>query len=386
MASNNADNLTGTPSSGVASGPVHRDAGPFEEGINKETELVALMAKTSLVDRSFHSPAKVVISGPLLLATTVDAEESFDWSSPLSRDTRDVQSMRLQHLAHRVFERFGIIPSYFVTYPILNQEDGYRPLVEYLQDGKCEIAAQLHPWVNPPFEESIHAENSFAGNLPLRLEYNKIRTLTEAITKRFGVRPQSYRAGRYGVGPRTAAILQRFGYRVDSSVVPEHTYTHERGPEFFDFPPVPYWVDRGQTLLELPISSGYVGLIAERNKRLARAISMMPERFGLARSLAARTGFVERIRLTPEGTTFADARRLVHALSQRGTKVFTLSYHTPSLVPGATPYVRTVTDRDRLLDWLERFYEFFFGEMGGQPATVMDILERAKRNRSGMVK
>jgi hypothetical protein len=37
----------------------------------------------------------------------------------------------------------------------------------------------------------------------------------------------------------------------------------------------------------------------------------------------ARSGLIERIRLTPEGVDVADARRLVDALLKRGTTVFT---------------------------------------------------------------
>jgi hypothetical protein len=38
-------------------------------------------------------------------------------------------------------------------------------------------------------------------NLAAELQYRKIRTLHELIGTRFGVRPVSFRAGRWGYGP-----------------------------------------------------------------------------------------------------------------------------------------------------------------------------------------
>lgn len=315
-----------------------------------------------------------------LIVTTVDAEEAFDWDKPLSRDNRDVTSMREQCAMHRVFDRFGVVPTYFVTYPIITDPEGYAFLAECFKAGRCQIGAQLHSWVTPPFEEVVNAYNSFAGNLPAALERDKLKALTDAIAARFGVRPEAYRAGRYGIGPNTVATLAALGYRIDSSVVPEFSYHATGGPTFFGRPTKPYWLDPEQRVLEIPLTSTYIGrLSGERWRHLADGLFENDARHTLSRALMARTGLMERIRLTPEGTDVSDAKRLVRALLARGTRTFTLSYHTPSLVPGNTPYVRSRTDRDRFIGWFEEFYDFFLGEIGGAPATVSDVYDLARR-------
>ena len=106
------------------------------------------------------------------------------------------------------------------------------------------------------------------------------------------------------------------------------------------------------------------------------------ERVGLTGTLA-RTGLAERIKLTPEGITIDEARKLVRAMRARGTKVFTLSYHSPSLMPGSTPYVRNQADLDRFLGWLDSFYEFFINEIGGQPITYADFYRMALKAAHG---
>src|SRR5258708_31377344 len=52
-------------------------------------------------------------------------------------------------------------------------------------------------------------------------------------------------------------------------------------------------------------------------------------------------------------------------------------YHSPSLVPGNTPYVTTARDLATFLDQLDRYFDFFTGELGGEPATPDDIRDLA---------
>lgn len=332
----------------------------------------------SIIDPRFRTPISLSPIQRPLLVTTVDAEEGFDWSKPFSRSAADVSAMANQHVAHRVFDRYGVVPTYLVDFPVASQPDGYRPLLDYFQDGKCEIGAQLHPWVNPPFIEDVNVSNSFPGNLPPKLEFDKLRILTDTIERAFGTRPRIYRAGRAGVGNYTGDILQTLGYLIDTSVVPERSFAHESGPNYFGFPSDPYWIDVDRTILELPISSAAIGPLRPPPWLAPFLLGATPGR-RIIPALLARSGLADRIKLTPEGITEVEAKRLVKAMLARGTRVFTLSYHTPSLLPGMTPYVRTAADLELLLRWLDRFYEFFFGEIGGEAATPRTVYALVSR-------
>ena len=56
-----------------------------------------------------------------------------------------------------------------------------------------------------------------------------------------------------------------------------------------------------------------------------------------------------------------------------GHNVFVMSYHTPSLRPGNTPYVRTTQDLEKFLIWIEEILDFFRDEIGGTFSTWRDI-------------
>jgi hypothetical protein len=97
--------------------------------------------------------------------------------------------------------------------------------------------------------------------------------------------------------------------------------------------------------------------------------------------ILARTGAVERLFLSPEGHAFEDMRRLTLALRDRGVRTFTLSLHSPSVLPGCTPYVRTEADRVEFLDTCRRYFQFFRDELGGRPRTSAQVRARAEASR-----
>ncbi|MFQ5783238.1 MAG: polysaccharide deacetylase family protein [Alphaproteobacteria bacterium] len=307
------------------------------------------------------------------LVVVVDTEEEFDWSRPLSRANTAVGATRHQARAHRVYERYGVRPVYVVDYPIATQEAGYRPLREFCEDGLCEIGAHLHPWVNPPFDEEVSAHNSYPGNLPRGLEREKLRRLTAAIEENFGVRPVTYKAGRYGVGPATGDILAELGYEIDTSVVPAADMRRDFGPDFRRCGAKPYRFGPGGRLLEIPLSAGFFGCLSRAGPALYPALTGAPGARLRLPGVFARLALLEWSKLTPEGIDHAEHRRLTEALFATGHRVFCLAYHSPSLEPGNTPYVRSDDDLAVFLARIERYLDYFFNELGGRPATAREI-------------
>jgi hypothetical protein len=312
------------------------------------------------------------------LLVVVDAEEEFDWSQPFSSSATGVSAMRHQHVAHRIFSRFGVVPTYAVDYPVASKPDGYQPLLELLSDQACEIGAQLHPWVTPPHTEEVCERNSFPGNLPRDLEYTKLRNLTETIERNLGVRPQLYRAGRYGAGQNTATILQELGYKIDCSVLPEGPRSSPHAADYRGAPVQPYWLGQSQKILEIPVTTSVLGLARRASPALTPLLSSpLIDRMRLP-GILARLRLLDRIRLSPEGNTLEEAKRLTRFMVSKGDKVFVVSYHSPSLGIGHTPYVRSRAELDRFVDWLEGYMEFFFGEIGGLVSTPGEILRWAE--------
>jgi len=331
----------------------------------------------------FDPPRKKIQSpkgtGPLLLLVVIDTEEEFDWSRPHSRENTAVTSLATQTAAQAIFETKGLVPTYVVDYPVATSDLAREIMRPWAAAGRCIIGAHLHPWVNPPFEEAISAYNTYPGNLSADLERSKLEILTEAIEKTFGQRPDIYKAGRYGLGSNSAATLEALGYRVDMSVVPYSNFGDDGGPDFTAFDFWPFWFGRQRDLLEIPLACGFYGHLRHLGPRVyPHLISPSGLRLHLP-GVFARTGLLERIRLTPEGLDLAANKRLTRALLDQGCKVFTLTYHSPSLTPGMTPYVRDHAELRRFLDELGSYLDFFLNELGGRASTPYDVYNWAQQ-------
>jgi len=331
-----------------------------------------------MLDHTQHRPAMLSPDTPPLLVVVVDTEEEFDWGKPFDRGSTGVTSIKYQTRAHKVFERYGIKPTYVMDYPVASQPDGYGPLGELYRDGLCRIGAHLHPWVNPPYDEAVTSPNSYPGNLPADLEKDKLRILTETIGETFGARPTIYKAGRYGVGPHTTQILCDLDYRIDVSVVAESDLRDtDNGPDFRRCGAAPYFFGPSHRLLEVPLSVCYAGALPALGRRIYGSLkSPLGESLRLP-GICRRLGLFERLRLSPEGIDFDEHRQLTEIMLARGHKVFSFAYHSPSLDAGHTPYVRTAAELDVFLDRFRRYFDYFFGELGGRPATPDDVLNLA---------
>lgn len=308
----------------------------------------------------------------------VDAEEDFDWSTPFSRSNTSVRSIEQQWRAHRIFERYGICPTYLVDFPVAVSPDAVAVLRDLRASGQCDIGTQLHPWVTPPFDEDINERNSYAGNLPPTLERAKLQRLTRVIQDRFEIAPTVYRAGRYGLGPSTRQFLEELAYEVDTSVWPLEDLRRFGGPNYAAATAMPMWVGTTQTLLELPVTRGFVGLLRGFAPSFFPYVAnALGERLRLG-GFARRLKLAELITLSPEGGTHAERVALTKTLLGQGQKIFSFSYHSSSLVPGNTPFVRTQADLDMFLEDCDAFFTFFAEELGGQFMTATSLRARLR--------
>jgi len=296
------------------------------------------------------------------LFVVVDTEEEFDWSAPFSRVNTSVSAMRHIGRAQTIFDRFGLKPTYVIDYPVATQPDGFEPLGEIWSRQGCQIGSHLHPWVTPPYTEEVNSRNSFTFNLEPALQRAKLESLGEAIAARFPP-PRIFKAGRYGLGVETVQILHALGYEVDLSVSPTLDFSTSDGPSFVDFDAVPFFVTR--QLLELPCTIGHVGWLGPWGSRVHRLASHPSAEALRAVGVLSKLGAVNRVLLTPEGNSFQEMRGLVRSLFAHGCRTFTMSFHSPSVDPGHTPYVRSSADLQSFLRCIEQFCEFFMQEMQG---------------------
>ncbi len=300
----------------------------------------------------------------------VDTEEEFDWAAPLSRDARATTAVAAIPAAHARFAAAGVPLGFMIDHPIVSDPAAVDILRRVLEDGQSSIGTQLHPWVNPPFDEAVTAQNSFPGNLPPALEAAKMDVLTAAITDAFGKAPRAYRAGRYGIGPNTIGLLAARGYALDSSMRARYDYTAAGGP---DFSAIGNHAFRLGGLVELPLTTVFTGRWRGQGPLLYPALGRVPR----ARGVMARSDLLARVALTPEQMPLRDALQAVQIAVESGVKVLNFSFHSPSLVPGHTPYVRDAADLAAFERWWDGVLALL-DRLGVRPTGLDALIDAAQ--------
>ena len=298
----------------------------------------------------------------------VDTEEEFDWDRPLVRENRSVAAIVALPEAHARFAAAGVPLALMVDHPVATDTRAIDTIGPLLTGGTA-VGTQLHPWVNPPFDEALTPANSFAGNLPPDLEAAKLDVLTEAIAAAFGARPTAYRAGRYGLGPTSFELLASRGYRLDSSMRPGFDYAAEGGP---DFSALDNHAFRHGGLVELPLTTVFTGAARRGGMGLYRAGGAIPK----GRGVLARLRLLQRIPLTPEGIPVREALEAVRVATGEGLRVLSFAFHSPSLAPGHTPYVRDAADLRLFWAWWDAVLAEL-DRLGATPVGLEEVIAAA---------
>jgi hypothetical protein len=314
---------------------------------------------------------------PVLLVL-IDAEEEFDWSKDFDRRATATTAISQLLEAQALFNSLGVQATYVVTHPVACDKDSAAVMREIAAAPGVTIGAHLHPWVTPPFEEQISVPNSYPGNLTGALEREKLRCVSLALRTNIGVQPRVYQAGRYGFGPRTATTLEELGFEVDFSPAPPFDFRAEGGPDFSRHGADARWIGARKEVLSIPVTGAYVGFVRQRAHDLYRLATHQSLSWARLPAIFSRVGALDRLRLSPEGFSLADMQRLTRSLLERGTSVFTLSFHAPSLAPGCTPYVRDASERAEFLGRLRAYLEYFLGELGGESLTPLELRRRLR--------
>jgi len=280
---------------------------------------------------------------------TIDTEGDNQWDHGRNLTVENIKFVpRFQALC----EEYGIMPTYLVTSEVC--QDSYsRDLFAGLASGKrAEIGAHLHSWTTPPFldregfrqNDSNHA---FASELPYDLLNSKIANLTEQIYASFGVRPTSFRSGRYGFNENVAKSLAANSYVVDSSITPFVSWDKQKGipggrggPDFINSPPFPYrYQFSGGAITEIPITIMPTRFPLTTSKKLAHYYFRNVNDSLALRGLRKLFFSNQPIWLRPvPGTDLKLLSQLVNVTIAGHLPFITMMFHSSELMPGCSKY------------------------------------------------
>jgi hypothetical protein len=97
----------------------------------------------------------------------------------------------------------------------------------------------------------------------------------------------------------------------------------------------------------VPLTTVYSGLLRKQSGLAAAFMEKSP----LVNAIFSRSKMLERIPLTPEGISARETKEAIDVALDDDLRLLVFSFHSPSLSPGHTPYVRSDEDLDGFYDW-----------------------------------
>lgn len=327
----------------------------------------------------------------VILIVSVDVEED-DWGYYCQKPT--VENIKMIPSIQKIFDSYGVKPSYLVNYPVVSCDWAVEILSAIDSAGKCEIGTHLHPWNTPPLNEHVNERNSMMKNLPYDLQVAKLRVLTDKIDGAFGIRPRSFRAGRWGLGSETVKALISCGYRIDSSVTPTMSWSNDGdGPEYLDVRMEPYWLsvdndvknrDDNNSILEVPVSIGFNRQPFEFWQRVSLQLQKKWLKFLHPFGILNHTGLLRKIWLSPEVSSAEDMITLSKLMINNGNRFLNLMVHSNVLLPGKTPFVKDKDDLEVFYSRIEKYLEYLTSSTKFTSLTLTEVrklFENVERDR-----
>jgi len=314
----------------------------------------------------------------MYLLVGIDTEGDNQWDAA-ARANQTFENIYALPRLHALFARHGVRPTYVITHPVATDRPSADLLRTMLAAGDCEIGAHHHAWETPPCTEEDIRRHPYASTLPCVQFEQQLRNLTSAIEDAVGVRPVSYRSGRFGFSADHVSALERAGYLVESSVAPLFYEAHKGGPDFVEAPLRPYFLaydsataPGSSNVLEVPVSAA---LNRKLPKFAQHAYARAPSPYTTKRVLRALR--LLRVRwLRPSWSSAEDMIRLAKDLARWDEPVLNLLFHSSEAIVGGSPYNKTQAELDAFTQRLERFLAFATKELGATPVTFAEFRTR----------
>ncbi len=317
------------------------------------------------------------MSEPVLVMTTVDTEEEWDWSGPYPVERCSVANVAGLERFQSLCDRYGMHATYFTNHAVMADPLGRETVQALAERPGVEVGMHIHPWNTPPITktEGVTSRDTYLHNALPGIVDEKLGAAYGALVEA-GLRPTSFRGGRYSSGGRIHEFLRRHGFVADCSVVPYTSWAEDGAPDYRgrDLMPVRLAPRAGEAALwELPLSMGYTRQPFATWARVFERIEGSALRRLRLIGIAERLGLVRRVWLNFEIGDRHDWTPFLVLLQRMGVPCITLTLHSSSLVAGPGPYTRTADDERRIFGQIEHVFATLRRLPGFQPATASHV-------------
>lgn len=255
---------------------------------------------------------------------------------------------------HRLCRKYGILPTYMLSYPALRSEHlGW--LFECLQRQECEAGTLFQSWTTPPFEATENRLASTPTHRQHRVSVErKFTVLHDAFLDRAGRKPRSNMCEGWDYSTNLLQSLIQLGYEFDCSLAPMVSATSIKSP---GVPRVPFFpslqapTHRGTSnLLEMPVltNSNVIGQLG-RALPLGRGLRLLMD------GACDRLG-VKRTVVDPLRQSIASIRGCVEHAARMGQTPLILAINSYDIGIGTSDLATSAAELSDMLQELDRLF------------------------------
>ena len=195
---------------------------------------------------------------------------------------------------------------------------------------------------------SLLWENDFGTNI------RRIKTITDEITRKIGVRPVSHRAGRWATNKEYLSLLVKYGYKVDCSFTPHIDWSktkgmskNSKGSNYRWASEFPFSIKTSHgTILELPMTIRKRTLQFKGVKSLRSFLRWIYRLF-----------FPLHVWLRPNRNNIDEILSMMEKEKNSKSDYLMFMIHSSELMPGGSPSFPTANDVDCLYHDVEEIFK-----------------------------
>lgn len=315
----------------------------------------------------------------VLYTVTIDTEEEWDWDGDYPTENPALTNIAYLPELQEVCSRRGASVTYFTNYAVLADPASRRVIQGLSHRPNVEIGLHIHPWNTPPLAGKtgrVSPRETFLHNLPPKLACEKLESIL-ALFKDCGLRPSSFRGGRYSTSPVIQDYLRDRGFVADASVLPYSTWPDDGAPDHRHrrLPPkrLPPRQAEDSAMWEIPLSLGFTRQPFGFWHRVFEVVSRSPLRHLRLIGLTERLGIVRKAWLNIETPLGQRPVPFLNVLRRLKLPCIDFCMHSSSLIPGGNTFTRTPADRARVLANLDEALACVSTWNEFHPATVTAV-------------
>ena len=299
----------------------------------------------------------------VIFILSVDTEEEWNWSDKFPQKDFSISNVKQIPRLQACCDSLGIRPTYFTDYAVAENSDAVEILKAIVDKNTCEIGAHLHPWCNPPFHGITKEKESHIVNLPTLQVEEKLDSLIELLNKNFGVMPNAFRSGRWGINDEILNLLEKNGFQVDSSMYPffKNDYFNCEQTTL-----IPYWLDYNKpmvkgsqrNMIEVPVTVGFNRKNFSAMLKISNAISHPLLRYLRLTAILWHTRLLRKLYLSPEAISGKDMQPLIDAALDNHLPVIHMYMHSSSLIDGPKGLMNQTYAFDTICNNIRQIVEY----------------------------